>query len=591
MRAEGFYAARRDIETIAREDVPMEQNGRQPEQPAQTNGFENTEVILEPIQDLGIPNRPRKGNSLAKKRKKRLRQKRLFIALGAVLAVALGFVIYMFVSNQIQLAREAAAIAAAEDAARAQQELERQEFEAMANSTTFLDGITVNGIAIGGMTMDEAKTALSFVQANLDARREIQLVNDNKLYPLDLTGIPSTVNTDSVLAEAYRLGKSGDYASMKAETEEIKANGRDFSLTVSYDLDALAAGVSTIAAQIDVPAADAAVTGIDEDTHKLIIREETVGLAVDQTALLNAITDSLLNGVTTPINIPILVVPPSLTKDIVNSLYVKRGEMTTDFSASDSNRKYNVRKGTALINGTILKPGETFSANDTLGTRTRENGWKIAHAYVQGAIEEQYGGGVCQLSSTLYNAVVKADLEVVYRRNHSMQVNYVKMGLDATINSVGNLIDFQFKNNTAGDIIIVGYTSSSNELTFEIWGLPYATTEYDQIKFTSSLVSTSDPGGDPVEIIVEPGTEKPDGTLMQAGDEPYVAIAPRKGYIYQSYKKYYLKGELVKTEKVAVSTYKAYQGEIWICPPDETPEPTPEDMPWVENTPSPENSP
>ena len=70
-------------------------------------------------------------------------------------------------------------------------------------------------------------------------------------------------------------------------------------------------------------------------------------------------------------------------------------------------------------------------------------------------MRSNYGGGVCQLSSTLYNAIVKADLEVVYRRNHSMPVSYVKEGLDATINSVGNIIDFKFKNNTAGDIIVI----------------------------------------------------------------------------------------------------------------------------------------
>ncbi len=553
----------------------MEQNHRQPDQPPQAEESEYAEVILEPIQDLGLPKKPKKTSSSNGKRKKLRQRKRLVIALGAVLAVALSILLYMFISNQIRIAEEAAAIAAAEEAARVQQEKERQEFEAMANSTTFLEGITVNGVAIGGMTMDEAKTALSSVETNLNAQREVQLVYDNKLYPLDLTGMPSTINTDAVLTEAYRLGKTGDYASMKAETEEIKTSGRAFSLTISYDPAALAEGIAAIAAQIDVPAVDAAVTGIDADTHALTIRDESAGQAVDQTALLALITDSMQNGFGTPLQIPIVAVEPLITKTSLQGQFVLRGTMTTDFSSSDSNRKYNVRKGAGLINGTVLLPGETFSANDTLGTRTKSNGWKVAHAYVQGAIEEQYGGGVCQLSSTLYNAVVKADLEVVYRRNHSMPVTYVDKGLDATINSVGNIIDFKFKNNTAGDIIVIAYTTSKNKLVFEIWGLPFDTTEYDEIKFTSSHVSTTETGGDPIMMEVPVGTEKPDGSLMVAGEE-YVAVSPRKGYVYQSYKKYYLNGELVKTEKVALSTYKAYQGEIWYCLPEETPDPTPE---------------
>jgi len=186
----------------------------------------------------------------------------------------------------------------------------------------------------------------------------------------------------------------------------------------------------------------------------------------------------------------------------------------------------------------------------------------------------QYGGGGCQLSTTLYNAIVKGDLEVVTRRCHSMPVTYVDKGLDATINSVGNIIDFQFKNNTQGDIVIFGYTTSSDRLTFEVWGLPFDTTEYDEIKLTSEQVSKTGSGGSPVEIVVPVGQEKADGSLMKAG-ETYVAITARDGYVYQSYKNYYKNGSLVRREKLASSTYKAYQGEIWICLAPDTPTPTP----------------
>ncbi len=564
----------------------MEQNWQQPGQPPQGE-MEYPETILEPIQDLGLPNKPRnKKNALSKKRRKRRQQKRMIIALGAIFVVLLTLFIVMFVNNQRQAAAEAAAQIAAEEAARAQQEKERQEFEAMANSTTFLEGITVNAISIGGMTMDDAKLALSAANTNLTAQREIQLVYDNKLFPLDLTNIPFTTNLDSVLNEAYKLGKTGDYAAMKAETEDVKANGRAFALTLSYDQTALATGIAQIAAQIDVPAKDATVTGIDETTHALTIEPEVVGQAVDQTALIQLISASMLSGSKTPISIPITQTQPTLTKATLQGQFVMRASATTDFSSSTSERKYNVRKGAKLINGTVLKPGETFSTNDTLGVRSKGNGWKEANAYESGAVVPQYGGGVCQLSTTLYNAIVKGDLEVVFRRNHSMPVAYIKEGLDATINSVGNIIDFQFKNNTSSDIVIIGYTTSASKLTFEVWGVPFDTTEYDEIKLTSELVSTTSPSGDPVVIEVPVGTEKANGKLMEAG-ETYVAVTPRKGYVYQSYKKYYKAGTLVKTEKLAVSTYKAYQGETWTCMVDVTPTPGVTDVPSsATNTPS-----
>jgi len=562
----------------------MEDNRRQPSQPQEEQGY--SEVILEPIQDIGIP-KPRKiSSAAARKRKKRKQQKRMIIILGSVFAVLLSFFLFMFIRNQQIAAAEAAAQIAAEEAARAQLEQEKQEFEAIVRSDKFLEGITVNGVAIGGMTTDEAKTALAPVIQSLTAQRQLQLVYDNKLFPLDLSNMPNTVNTDAVLKEAFNLAKTAiDYTSLMAVVEDTRTNGHELTLSVSYDLSSLNTAVAQIASQIDIPAQEAQVTGVDKETHKLTFKNEVVGYVVDQPALINLIADAVKTNNKNPITIPIIVTQPTLTAAMLQGQFVLRASATTDFSTSTSERKYNVRKGAGLINGTVLKPGDVFSTNDTLGVRSTGNGWKMANAYESGAVVPQAGGGVCQLSSTLYNAVAKGDLEIVYRRNHSMPVAYIKEGLDATINSVGNIIDFQFKNNTSSDIVIIGYTSG-NKLTFEVWGIPFATIEYDEIKLSSALVSTQENAGEPVEIEVPVGTEKANGSLMVAG-ETYVAVTPRRGYVYQSYKNYYLAGTLVRKEKLAVSTYKAFQGEIWICPPEETPLPeiTPEPIPI--DTPSP----
>jgi len=548
----------------------MEDNRQQPSQPQEEQGY--SEVILEPIQDIGIPKKKKSSSSLAKKRKKRKQQQRMIIILGAVFAVLLSFFLFMFIRNQRIAAAEAAAQIAAEEAARVQREKEQAEFQAIVYSDTILQGVTVNGVSVGGMTMEQAKAALAPVEQNLGAQRQIQLVYDNKLYPLDLSNMPYTVNTDAVLKEAFDLVKNAiDYTTLMQHVEDVKTNGRELTLSVSYDLSSLNAAVAQIASQIDIPAQEAQVTGVDKDTHKLTFKNEVVGYVVDQPALINLIADAVKTNSKNPIEMPIIVTQPTLTAAMLQGQYVLRASATTDFSTSTSERKYNVRKGAGLINGSVLKPDDVFSTNDTLGVRSTGNGWKMANAYESGAVVPQAGGGVCQLSTTLYNAIVKGDLEVVYRRNHSMPVHYVKEGLDATINSVGNIIDFKFKNNTTSDIIIIGYTSG-NKLTFEVWGIPFATTEYDEIKLTSSLVSTQSAAGEPVEIIVPVGTEKANGSLMVAG-ETYVAVTPRKGYVYQSYKNYYLAGTLVKKEKLAVSTYKAFQGEIWICPPEETPLP------------------
>ncbi len=521
---------------------------------------EYPEVFLEPIEDPGFEEAASEAltfNFQAKKRKRTL-----IILLGCAVALIACVFVYLFVSAQKRAAEEAAAQLAAEEALRLQLEQERIEFEEFANSTVFLDGITVDDVSIGGMTLEEARAALATVHEGYRPAGDLQLTYGDKVFSLDLSKITTTSNLEEVLTQAYALGKTGDYASMKAEREDIQTNGRSFSLAASYDFSGISGDIALIAAEIDCLPADAAVSGVDTEARTIVFSDGVSGVTVQQEELIQTITEAILNGQYTPIAIPVLETPPAVMRESLEAKYVLRAKATTSFSGSNSNRIFNIKKGCSLISGTVLKPSEVFSANGTLGTRTLKNGWKMAGAYVGGTVVEEAGGGVCQLSSTLYNAIVKADLEVVYRRNHSMPVNYISEGLDATINSVGNEIDFQFKNNTTSDIVIFGYTEGKN-LTFEIWGLPFATDEYDEIRLTAVKTETMSP--DPVVTIeVAEGTEKPDGTLMVAG-ETYIAVPQRTGYKYQSYKNYYKNGELVRKEALALSTYKAIAGETWVC--------------------------
>lgn len=525
-----------------------------------------SEVYLEPIDDLGFDDMPEERPVRLNFKSKKRKQKRTFIAmLCCGVALLTMVVVYYFAEQQKRQAAEIASQLAAEEALRVQAEQERAEYEAMTSSSVFAEGVTVDGIAIGGMTVQQATTALQPVVQQLHASGELQLTYGGQLYSIDLTNIITSNNLGSVLDEAFKLGKSGEYEALKAELADIKTNGRTFSLTASYDLSAIKTKVAELAAQIDRPMKNASVTKVNTEDNSIEFADAIAGVTVEQETLVQNITDALLNGNPQPLTVPVLETQPVVGKEALSAKYVKRGSATTDFSDSPKTRKANINKGAGMITGKILKPGEVFSTNDTLGTRTTENGWKMANAYESGAVVPQAGGGVCQLSTTLYNAVVKADLEIVFRRNHSMPVGYVDKGLDATINSVGNIIDFKFKNNTDSDVVIFAYTTDNKKLTFEIWGVPFASGEYDEIKLTSELVETYNPDGEPTRIEMPEGTEKPNGSTLQAGEE-YVAVASRKGYRYQSYKNFYKNGALVRTENLATSNYKAYAGEIWVGP-------------------------
>ena len=177
---------------------------------------------------------------------------------------------------------------------------------------------------------------------------------------------------------------------------------------------------------------------------KLIIEPERTGVIIDKAAA----DEILKNTQEDIIRIPATITLPTVTEKQLNDTIFADclGTYSSRYNAGDVNRSYNVALASKNINGLILAPGEVFSYNDSVGPRTTARGFRVAHVYVGNRVEDGVGGGICQVSSTLYNAVVLSDLKIVTRTNHSLPVSYVPMGRDATV-SYGS-IDFKFENNT-----------------------------------------------------------------------------------------------------------------------------------------------
>ena len=128
------------------------------------------------------------------------------------------------------------------------------------------------------------------------------------------------------------------------------------------------------------------------------------------------------------------------------------GGFSTDFSSSAAGRATNVKNACSLINGSVIYPGEQFSVYEAISPITTDNGYQIAGAYENGQVVDSVGGGVCQVATTLYNAVIRAELDIVQRYNHSMIVSYVKPSDDAAI--AGTYKDLKFKNNLDNPVYI-----------------------------------------------------------------------------------------------------------------------------------------
>ncbi len=260
---------------------------------------------------------------------------------------------------------------------------------------------------------------------------------------------------------------------------------------------------------------------------------------------------------------------------------------STSYAASNVGRTTNLRIACNKINGYVLQPGETFSYNKVLGKRTVENGYKEAAIFTTNGVENGLGGGICQISSTLYNSVVMANLGIVERHNHGYVTSYLKPGLDATV-SYGSL-DFKFKNTRSYPIQIKA-SISGGIATVSIYGRNEET-EYN-IKLTSVVTATIPYDNDIQE----------DPTL-EAGKEVVVKKGTT-GYKSVSYKEVYTKsGKLVSKTQISSDTYRTIKGIIRVGtgakqqptnpttpkPPEK--EPTPSTNPSQSQEPEPSTSP
>ena len=222
--------------------------------------------------------------------------------------------------------------------------------------------------------------------------------------------------------------------------------------------------------KFNVEAIDAHLTRVDGSFQ---IEDGQTGYVVDENASVAAIYDYLtgswVRGEDGSVALVMAVDEPKGKTEELAKVKDVLGTFTTSYSTSGASRSKNVANGCSLINGTTLYPGDTFSTYNTVKPFSTENGYEMAGSYLNGKVVDSIGGGICQVSTTLYNAVLRAELEVTERHNHSMIVTYVDPSADAAIaESSGK--DFVFVNNTDYPIYIDGHTADK-KITFTIYGV------------------------------------------------------------------------------------------------------------------------
>lgn len=271
---------------------------------------------------------------------------------------------------------------------------------------------------------------------------------------------------------------------------------------------------------------------------KMTITPEQQGREIDKEEAETKI-EAIKSGQT--VTLKLVTLNPEVTEASINAelFGAVLGKFATSYATSSKNRSDNVELAARKIDGTILMPGEEFSYNKVVGQRTAANGFKEAPVFENGETVQGMGGGVCQVSSTLYSAVLYADLPVLERQSHSLIVSYVPKGQDATV-AYGS-IDFRFKNDTKGPIKVSAKTGGKS-IEISIWGAKPKVEK--KVEIVNSVVETKAPT---VEEITEPGMKQGERKVISNG---------KTGYTVSTVRKVFENGKEVKAEKMTQSKYK-----------------------------------
>lgn len=366
---------------------------------------------------------------------------------------------------------------------------------------TIWDNISIDGIDVSGMKADEAKKALTQKLKEYQ-KQEITVNADGTKAAITLKDLGFDMkDIDKLIEEAVNYGKEGSVWSRRQKMKALENEPKNFEVTFTVDEKVAGTTITKKIPHLDNEAVNATIKLED---GVFTVTEGKSGKKIDLKAstqvIANYFEKDWVPQAKDTIQLVTVVDEPDIKAEDLKKIKDELGTFSTTF-VSGSNRGKNIKHAASLINGTVLMPGEVLSASDAMGSRTKENGYLEAGSYLDGQTVQTYGGGVCQVSTTLYNAVILAELEITERWAHSMSVDYVKPSMDAAISE--GYKDLKIKNNTDAPVYIEGYTTGG-KLTFTVYGensheegrkVSYVSEVTSKIEAKKKFVASGDPVG------------------------------------------------------------------------------------------------
>ena len=408
---------------------------------------------------------------------------------------------------------------------------------------TYMEGIKVDGIDIGGLTVEEAKTLLDEkIDTNLSGNAVvIKSTDGSKSYTYSYDDFGIRFDVDRALRNAMEYGTVDE--EYEHDMNVLANGGADFSV-YSYNRPKITSCVRAIGAENTAEPRNASCKKVSGGFD---ITPEQIGYSVDADAILSQ-TLSLIDSRTfnSEVTFDINTVEPKIKQADFAYIENELSSFASPYSGGDANRIQNLRNGCEKINGTILYPDEVFSTNDAFNPCTEANGWAKAGTIVGGKLEDSIGGGMCQVSTALYDAALYAELEIVERYNHSLKVGYAQYAFDATL--ADDYLDLKLRNNTGYPLYIESYLTDS-KVCVNIYGYNRFGSGR-RVELENKFIEDI-PHGD-YEIVYDDKLPK---------GEEHIEVGQLDGKKYELYKKVYENGVLVDTVKINTRTYKPRNGE------------------------------
>ncbi len=369
-----------------------------------------------------------------------------------------------------------------------------------AETDTIAEGVYIGNTYAGGMTRGEAAAAVA-AYAKTAGEAELTLTAGEREVTIKASELGLQFSDESAVQKAMDVGRSGNLIKRYKDKKDLEHGDKTIAVGLGVDEQMVAALLEEKADELNQEAVDNGLVR-EDGVFRFVAGEQ--GIAVNISDSIRSMVEYLgaeWDGSDTEIALAAEIVEPRGTKEELSRIKDLLGSYETNYRTSGSNRSTNIAVAADKINGTVLYPGEELSVADTIGPLDAANGYELAGSYENGQTVDSYGGGVCQVSTTLYNAVILAELEISEPSNLSMIVNQVKPEVDAAIAGHGK--DLKFVNNQDAPIYIEGQTQGKN-VSFRIYGeetrpgnrvLTYESEVVSQQDPGTQFVATGDPAG------------------------------------------------------------------------------------------------